>query len=89
MTPLHTLVLIMLQLSSLGCEGEDLFGAVATLLCLLFFGGNPSLWSELSISSLFGANSFEDLIHGLSGCDHEALVPLQLANVIYSLKNAK
>jgi hypothetical protein len=89
MTPLHTLVLVMMQLSSHGCKGEDLFGAVAVLLCLLRHGANPLLQSDLSITSLIGANPTADRDHQSDRCEHEAIDPLQLANAIYSLRNTE
>jgi hypothetical protein len=71
--PLHTLVMIAFQLAQHGCEGEDLFGIIACLLCLLGKGANPSLTSELSLTALFGPNEQSE------DCDHAALDPLQLA----------
>jgi hypothetical protein len=87
MTPLHTLDLVMLQLSSHGCEGEDLFGTVAVLLCLLRYGANPLLQCALSITSLLRQNPSDNDDHEPMECEHNDLDPLQLANAIYSLKN--
>jgi hypothetical protein len=87
MTPLHTLDLVMLQLSSHGCEGEDLFGTVAVLLCLLLHGANPLLQCALSITSLLRQNPSDNNDHEPMECEHSDLDPLQLANAIYSLKN--
>lgn len=89
MTPLHALVLVMLQLSSHGGEEEDLFGAVAVLLCLLRYGANPSLRSVLSITSLIGADPSDNCSRELDRCEHEAIDPLQLASAIYSLRNTE
>lgn len=71
--PLHTVVLVAFQLAQQGCEGEDLFGIIACLLCLISKGVNPMLTADLSAPELFGSN------HGY-GCSHQALDPLQLAN---------
>jgi hypothetical protein len=87
MTPLHTLVLVTLQLSSQGCEEEDLFGAVAVFLLLLRYGANPLLQSDLSITSLIGATSSDYCDHESDKCEHDVFDPLQLANAIYALKN--
>jgi len=87
MTPLHTLDLVMLQLSSHGCEGEDLFGIVAVLLCLLRHGANPLLQCALSITSLLRQNPSDNNDQEPMECEHNDLDPLQLANAIYSLKN--
>jgi hypothetical protein len=76
MTPLHTLVFVMFQLSSYGCEGEDLFGVVAVLLCLLRWGANPSLQSELSITSLLSAKLSADCDPERDRCKHKPLDPL-------------
>lgn len=86
MTPLHTLVLVMWQLSSHGCEEEDLFGAVAVLLCLLRYGSDPCAQSTLSLTSLIGATPSKDRDNDADTCEHEPLDPLELANAIYSLK---
>lgn len=89
MTPLHTLILVTLQLSSSGCEGEDLFGAVAVLLCLLRNGANPSLQSDLSVTSLISANRSGHGDYDVDHCDHNAIDALQLAETIYALKHTE
>ncbi len=89
MTPLRALVLVMLQLASHGCEGEDLFGAVAILLCLLHCGANPSLHSTLSITSLIGRNPSDHCNHESHRCEHEAFDPLQLANAMFYRQNTQ
>jgi hypothetical protein len=70
--PLHTLVLVAFQLAQSGSKGEDLFGALACLLCLLSRGGNPLLSVSISFSALLGQES-------LGICDHEELRPFDLA----------
>jgi hypothetical protein len=89
MTPLHTLVLVALQLASHGCEEEDLFGVVAVLLCLLKYGANPSLQSTLSIRSLVGGKDPNNDEEELDHCEHESVDPLQLARRTYSLRKAE
>ncbi|KAF8853073.1 hypothetical protein BDZ45DRAFT_599053 [Acephala macrosclerotiorum] len=70
--PLHTLVLVAFQLAHSGCEGEDLFGALACLIGLLSVGVNPLLSADISLSALLDQES-----PGL--CDHEELRPSDLA----------
>ena len=70
--PLHTVVLVSFQLAQQGCEGEDLFGMIACLLCLISKGANPMLTADLNAPGLFGSKY-------VYGCSHQALDPLQLA----------
>jgi hypothetical protein len=70
--PLHTLVLTAIHLSESGCKGENLFGILACLLCLLSNGANPLLKAQISSEALLGRQSTEN-------CTHEALDPLELA----------
>ncbi|KAG8532976.1 uncharacterized protein KY384_001758 [Bacidia gigantensis] len=80
--PLHTLILVALHLSVSGREGENLFGILACLVCLLRYGANPNLSAEISLKALIGD---EDV----NGCSHRALDPLQLAEeLLISLKPA-
>ncbi|ORY14914.1 hypothetical protein BCR34DRAFT_598820 [Clohesyomyces aquaticus] len=71
--PLHTLVLTAFHLVCSGCEGEDLFGMVACLLCLLACGVNPRNPAPISMSSLFHQGDLEDV------CDHEDISPCELS----------
>ena len=73
--PLHTLLLVALQLSEAGCENENLFGILACLLCLLHNNADPLLTSEISLKALIGD---EDP----NNCSHQELNPLQLARQI-------
>jgi hypothetical protein len=73
--PLHTLVITAFQLIHRGCKGEDLFGMIACLLCLISNGANPLLTSEISLLALLEGQQNEK-------CDHESLSPLQLAERI-------
>ena len=73
--PLHALVLIGLHLCVSGCEGETLFGLLATLLCLLRNGANPLLKTELSLQAILNKEQLDE-------CDHEMLYPVQLAEKV-------
>lgn len=70
--PLHTLVLTTFYLAQRGCEGENLFGALACLMGLLVHGANPLQKAELSIDALIGFDSGEL-------CNHSPIDPLSLA----------
>lgn len=77
--PLHTLVLTSVYLAQLGRDGENLFGMVACLLCLLGNGANPLLKANVSLKALL---STEDTQH----CSHSEFDPLELAqNVPWDL----
>lgn len=69
--PLHTLVLVGLHLSHSGCKGENLFGILACLLCLLSHGANPLLKAHISSQTLFENDQG-------SACGHEELDPAEL-----------
>jgi hypothetical protein len=69
--PLHTLVLTAFHLANSGCEGEDLFGIIACLLCLLCHGVKSRVTAPLSIMALLGTNESDH-------CDHKQLTPAQL-----------
>jgi hypothetical protein len=71
--PLHTLVLTTIHLSESVCKGENLFGILACLLCLLSNGANPLLKAQISSEALLGRQSTEN-------CTHEELDPAELAN---------
>ena len=73
--PLHTSVLVGLQLSYSGCKGETLFGILACLLCLLSNGANPLLKANISIQALLGSEELED-------CNHEEIDPVELAEKV-------
>lgn len=70
--PLHTLVLTAFHLANSGCEGEDLFGIIACLLCLLFNHVKSWVTIPLSVMALLGTDESDY-------CDHEKLTPAQLA----------
>jgi len=73
--PLHTLMLVALQLSLYGKDDEDLFGILACLLCLLVNHADPSKTAEIS-DALFN-NIYND-----DQCSHESLTPSRLAERI-------
>ena len=75
--PLHTLVLVGLHLSHSGCEGENLFGILACLLCLLSHGANPLLKAHISSQALFENDQG-------SACGHEELDPAKLIKRLYT-----
>ena len=73
--PLHTLVLTAFQLAHSGCQGEDLFGVLACLLCLLGHGIDPCATAHISIAGLLGIESNER-------CPHEEVSPIDLAEQV-------
>ena len=76
--PLHTLVLVAFHLAQHGCEGEDLFGILACLLCILRHGANPLRTAHISLSAL-------RIRDDSSSCDHTELGPDSLAETLESL----
>jgi hypothetical protein len=75
--PLHTLVLVAFHLAQHGCEGEDLFGILACLLCILRCGANPLRTADISLSIL-------QIRDDSSPCDHMELSPGSLAETLES-----
>ncbi len=73
--PLHSLVLTTVHLAKSGCPGENLFGMLACLVCLLANGANPAANAFISLDAL--TNPDKD-----AHCDHENLDPVQLAERI-------
>lgn len=77
--PLHSLVMTTFHLASNGCPGEDLFGALACLLCLLSCGADPESTADVSVAALLqmmGTDSMEVV------CDHEEVTPALFAERI-------
>jgi hypothetical protein len=70
--PLHTLILTALAVAQQNHPGEDLFGILACLLCLLYHGANPFLTAPISFSALLDRPSTEQ-------CDHKKMDPAELA----------
>lgn len=75
--PIHTLVLTAFSLAQNGCDGENLFGMLACLVCLLVNGANPTEKANLSINALLGINEQRE-------CTHELLDPLELGEKVPS-----
>lgn len=73
--PLHSLVLITFHLARSGCPGENLFGMLACLVCLLANGANPSLTADVSLDALMNRDRATE-------CSHEGLDPVQLAELV-------
>ena len=69
--PLHTLVVVGLHLSLSGCKGENLFGILACLLCLLSCGANPLLKAHISSQALLDSDQGNE-------CSHKELDPAEL-----------
>lgn len=80
--PLHTLMLVALQLSLFGKDDEDLFGILACLLCLLANNVDASKTAEIS-ELLFDDISDEDQ------CMHEQLSAAQLTEKIITRYSAR
>lgn len=70
--PLHTLLMTAFHLSISGCEGENLFGILACLLCLLQLGVDPLTTANISLPALL-------MDEGLSECSHQEFDPCQFA----------
>lgn len=73
--PLHTLMLVALQLSLYGKDDEDLFGILACLLCFLVNHVDPSKTAEIS------AELLNDMYND-DQCSHEPLTPSRLTERI-------
>jgi hypothetical protein len=73
--PLHTLILVGLHLSRSGCKGENLFGILACLMCLLSNGANPLMMANFSSKALLGNEEVNE-------CSHEELDPAELVERI-------
>ena len=69
--PLHALVVVGIHLSESGCKGENLFGILACLLCLLSHGADPRLKADISLQSLWGEQDSDR-------CSHEEIDPAEL-----------
>ena len=74
--PLHTLVLVGLHLSQSGCKGENLFGILACLLCMLSSGANPLMKAAISLQALLSDDAGSE-------CNHEELDPAEFAEKLF------
>ncbi|EXJ67656.1 uncharacterized protein A1O5_09002 [Cladophialophora psammophila CBS 110553] len=72
LSPFHVLVLTAFQLARSGCEGEDLLGMIAVLLCMLANKMDPQTRTAVSIDLLLG-------IDDGTRCTHEDLRAIDLA----------
>ena len=70
--PLHSLVLTTVHLARSGCQGENLFGMLACLVCLLANGANPVFKAHISLDALMNRDN-------AIKCSHEDLDACQLA----------
>lgn len=70
--PLHSLLLTAFHLARSGCPGENLFGMLACLVCLLANGADPTHKAHISLDALINRDS-------AVRCSHEDLDPSQLA----------
>lgn len=73
--PLHTLVMVAFYLGDRGVPGETMFGAIATLSCMLAVGVNPCQTAEISVSALLGFDTSEE-------CTHRSVTPSELASLV-------
>ncbi|KAH8623835.1 hypothetical protein IG631_21540 [Alternaria alternata] len=76
--PLHSLVMTAYHLATQGRDGEDLFGILACVLCLISHGLNPSVTANISVAALLSSDSFVE-------CDHVELTATELAEEILAL----
>lgn len=73
---LHSLVLVAFHLANNGMPGENLFGALACLVCLLTFRADPSTTSVISVTALLGCSSSDECQHlPLTAAELGARVP--------------
>ncbi|KAK6953351.1 hypothetical protein Daesc_005654 [Daldinia eschscholtzii] len=75
--PLHTLTLAAFFLADNAMPGENLFGMVCCLVCLLTYRADPCIAVEVSIPELLGRGSVDR-------CQHSSMEPAELALEIYS-----
>ncbi|KAI1099472.1 hypothetical protein F4804DRAFT_83677 [Jackrogersella minutella] len=77
--PLHSLILTAFYLASDGMPGENLFGMVACLVCLLTFRADPTVTAEVSIAAILGHDTVDE-------CQHAQMNPADLASQLLMLK---
>lgn len=63
------------DLARVGCDGGDLFGITACLLCLLALGVNPCLKAGISLQALLNDDDGDQ-------CNHQRWSPVELAECI-------
>jgi hypothetical protein len=69
--PLHSLVLTACHLAQSGRPGENLFGMLACLVCLLANGADPLLTAPISLAALMRKDTATE-------CSHEEIDPVEL-----------
>ena len=69
--PLHALIMVGFHLSRSGCKGENLFGILACLLCLLSYGADPRRKANISLQRLWDDQDSDE-------CTHEEMDPSEL-----------
>ncbi|KAI1385355.1 uncharacterized protein F4822DRAFT_342116 [Hypoxylon trugodes] len=74
--PLHALVLTAFHLASSGMPGENLFGMVSCLVCLLTLRADPCVTAEVSFFALLGQDADE--------CQHPPMNATELASQVPS-----
>ncbi|KAI0848813.1 hypothetical protein F5Y00DRAFT_270010 [Daldinia vernicosa] len=79
--PLHALVLTAFYLANDGMPGENLFGMICCLVCLLTHHADPYAAVEISIPELLGRGSMDI-------CQHVTMNPAELAQEIHSERMA-
>lgn len=78
--PLHALMMVGFYLSEAGCKGENLFGILACLLCLLSHGADPRLKANISLQSLWGEQDSDR-------CSHEEIDATELIENLVAIYN--
>ena len=78
--PLHALVMVGFHLSEAGCKGENLFGILACLLCLLSRRADPRLKADISLQSLWGEQDSDR-------CSHEEIDVTELIENLVAVYN--
>ena len=76
--PLHTLVMVGLHLSQSESKGENLFGILACLLCMLSNGANPLTKAAVSLQALLSDDAGSE-------CNHEELDPTEFADKLLTI----
>lgn len=72
--PLHAVILTAFHLACFGLPGENLFGMVSCLVCLLTYRADPCATSEISLPVLFGLDTAD------GRCQHFQMNAAELAS---------
>jgi hypothetical protein len=75
---LHCIVLTAFALAQQGAKGEDLFGILACVLCLLWHGANPLRTAPISLAAYYQKGDVDE-------CSHEELYAVDLAEKLITL----